>query len=398
MVVLLPLLLLILGALASAIVAYGTHPAWGQYTAGYSFIIWSRQFQWPIAALAIVSCVALIGLVVAGKRRAWWLIGLGPILALFVHRLHSDPLRAFGILDNPACVPTDRATVLEDDDYVVGVVINDSAYAYPYFALYENPVVVQADHDKRMILMWSAFANRALAYSVSRDLHARDLEIVSMPRNALLLYNTKLGEFINGVTGRTPKDQKPAGFGLPLIVEKTTWRRWRAAHPSGQALGVVAAPTDRKIVGAPLRPAFAMPALQGSLPGETRIVLVATTQPISLPAEEVQEKPLNLAAGQTAALVFRDGQSGKVRAFDRTCIGVDAPLNFKLNSDRERKLAILVDTDTNSGWSAEGRAVDGRLASEGRRMAVIPVDDGLYWGVMKTWMPELLWVNPAELK
>lgn len=395
---LLPLLLLILGALASAIVAYGTHPAWGQYAAGYSFIIWSRQFQWPIAVLAIVSCVALVGLVVAGKRRAWWLIGLGPILALFVHRLHSDPLRAFAILDNPACVPADHATILADDDYVVGVVINESAYAYPYFALYENPVVVQAEQDQRMILIWSAFANRALAYGISRELHARDLEIVSMPANALLLYNTKLGEFINGVTGRTPKNQKPAGFGSPLPVEKTTWLRWRTAHPSGQVLAVEAAPPDRKIVGAPLRPAFAMPKFQSSVPAETRIVLVATPQPVSLPAEEVNEKPVNLAAGQTPVLIFRDSQTGKVRAFDRTCVGVSAPLNFKLNSDRKRKQTILVDTETNSGWSAEGRAVDGRLSRESRRLTAIPVEEGLYWGVMKTWMPELLWVNPAELK
>src|SRR5438876_309238 len=68
--VLLPLLLLIIAALAATIVAYGTHPTFGQFSHGLSLILFTRQYQWPLIVLSILLCLILIALVVAGKRRA----------------------------------------------------------------------------------------------------------------------------------------------------------------------------------------------------------------------------------------------------------------------------------------------------------------------------------------
>jgi hypothetical protein len=50
---------------------------------------------------------------------------------------------------------------------------------------------------------------------------------------------------------------------------------------------------------------------------------------------------------------------------------------------------LFIDTDTNSGWSTTGVAVEGKKEFRGKRLAPVPVEDELYWGVMKYWYPEL---------
>jgi hypothetical protein len=117
-----------------------------------------------------------------------------------------------------------------------GVTFGDATYAYPYSALFATPAILQADHEKRMILMWSAFANRALAMPIGQELRSRDLEVVSTPANALLLYNSRRGEFINGLTGQTPQHERPKGFAaaLPLRTAKMPWGDWRSLHPESR--------------------------------------------------------------------------------------------------------------------------------------------------------------------
>ena len=51
--------------------------------------------------------------------------------------------------------------------------------------------------------------------------------------NALLLYNGRDGEFINGVTGLTTRGEKPAGFHNESPTRKMTWGQWKGMQPSG---------------------------------------------------------------------------------------------------------------------------------------------------------------------
>ena len=106
-----PLLLLVFAVLAGAVVAYGPNAVWAQYPHGLDFIIWSRRLEWPLVALSIILCLTLLGLIVSGKRRAWWLIGLGPVLALFVHRFVTDPAGGLRVIDSPDFVTATEASV-----------------------------------------------------------------------------------------------------------------------------------------------------------------------------------------------------------------------------------------------------------------------------------------------
>ena len=389
--VLLPIVLLFFAILAAAGMAYGTHPGWAQFHNGFDFILIARQLQWPMAALSLILCLGLLALVISGKRRAWWLIGLGPVLALFVHRFATDPTNRFATIENPTFVTAADANFIGEADWVVGLRFGENHYAYPYAALFDTPVVVHAEHDQRLAVLWSAYANRALAVRVERGLRAANLDVVSMPANALLLYNTRIGQFINALTGRTPEGERPDGFREEVAVTKTTWRQWRARHADTKVL----APTAKTYAAAPrgpLVPAYPLPPGASDAPAGVRVAVVWAQPPIALRTEQVTAAPLNVGNANGPLLAFRDAD-GSVRAFERRVD--DLRPKFRPNADPKRKNAAFVDADIGAGWNTTGVAVDGPAEFRGKRLKPVLVEDGLDFRLMKVWYPELQIVAPG---
>jgi hypothetical protein len=383
--VLIPVILLFLATTSAAVMAYGTHANLAQYPHGFEFILIARRLQWPLAVLSLGLCLALLGMVIAGRKRAWWLIGLGPVLALFVHRFAADPSNQFLVTESPTYVSAAEANFVADADWVVGLRVGDTEYAYPYGALFGSPVVIHTEHDKRVALLWSAYANRALAIQVGRELRASDLDVVSTPANALLLYNSRLGQFINALTGHTPEGGKPDGFRDVVATSKTTWKQWRTRHPDTKVF-VPIGPDYASAPRTPIQATFPLPPEARSLP-EMQVALIATKVPIAVKNDAITTGPLNTVADDTPLLVFRDGADGSVRVFDRRID--DLRPQFRLNTDPKRPKAIFVDADTGAGWNAAGVVVDGPPEMKGKRLAPIPAEDALDWRVLKSGYPSL---------
>jgi hypothetical protein len=221
---------------------------------------------------------------------------------------------------------------------------------------------------------------------VSRDVKGRELDIVCEPANALLVYNSRIGQFINGLTGRTPGGGKPLGFGARLPVWKGTWKSWREAHPQSR---VMVLSGKGQAPGAPILPRD--PVAQGTTKPASPVMLIATTQPVAMLSEEVSSAPSNIKAGDQPLVVFRDSATGMIRAFDRH-VEADLTPRFVLNQDAKRKGA-MVDLDTNTGWSASGVAVDGDKTMLGKKLLAVDVQSDVYWGVAKFWWPGLTMVK-----
>jgi hypothetical protein len=395
----LPLLLLILALLAASVGAYGTAPELAYFSHGLDIIYFSRRMQWPLFTFALVMCLALLAVTISGKRRAWWLLGLAPILALFAHRFSTNPFGQLRVADNPPTVPADQADFISDSDYVVGLHLDGDSFAYPYKQLFLNPAVVQLDFDKKFLLMWSAYANRATAVRVDLEYRARDLEIVSMPANALLLYNTRYGQFINGVTGETSNHELPYAFHRAIPTIKMTWKAWREANPNTKVM-MPLRPDVANLPAVPILPRYRMPAATqpsgAELDAEARITFIPGQSPIALLSQTIPSRPMNLDAGTTPVLVYRDPHSGELRAFDRK-IDLDLFPKFVAANDPKKPNVFMTDVDTNTGWSASGVAVEGDAKHKGQRLTAIAADSDVYWGVMKYWYPQLELVEiPAE--
>lgn len=383
----LPLVLIGLAILSAGAMAYGTEPSWAQYPHGIEIIIIARRLEWPLVSISILLCIALIALVVAGRRRAWFLIGLGPVVALFAHKFMAPPVGS-GIADSPSFVEAASARSTADDDYVVGVHFGDDDYAYPYAALFWTPVIIHPDHDRRIMLIWSAYANRALAMSINHDLKARDLEIVCSPANSLLLYNTRLGQFINGVTGRTPGGQKPAGVLEPIPVWKVTWRQWLADHPQTK---VLASPEGlpANSPSHPILPAYPLPNQPPVRPAAKLIALIGDVHPVAVESETIGAQPVNLDIDSMPVFVVREAADQPLMVFDRR-LPNDLRPRFDLAKSHRVPGAMFVDRDTNSSWSAQGVWLAGLKDLKGKKLTQAPVEDGLYWEVMKFWYPQML--------
>jgi hypothetical protein len=391
-----PLILLIVAVLLAAVVAYGNEPAIGSIGShGLDVILWSRRLEWPLAVTAVLLCIALVVLVVSAKRRAWWLLGLLPVLALFTHRFITGPATHFHSIDDPIMVAGDQASFLGPSDEIVGISRNGVDYAFPYSVLYHDPVVVLSDRAGGMVLIWSPLANRALAFTSARDLRARDLDIVSSPANALIVFNSRLGQFINGVTGRTPDGNLPIGFLQPLTATKTTWSDWMTRHPTTTMVMLPPNNDWRTSPNQPLAPTYAAPKSGGVLPDHRSVCLVATTRPIAVPSELVTEQqPLNLVSDQSEILLVRI--NGIVRAFSRQ-LPQDLVPRFKKTSDTKHKSVAWLDSDTNSEWSISGEAVEGPKEMLRMHLAPLPVEDDVYLGVMQTWFPTLHVATAEEI-
>jgi hypothetical protein len=369
--VLLPLLLIAFATGAAAIVAYGTDPAFAHWSSGLAIIMLSRRLEWPLVTFCLILCIALLGLVISGKKRAWWLIALAPILALFFHQFAPWKKQPMYITEFVAAVqPT-----LHDDDWVVGLTFEDQNYALPYRALYNMPVVFITDYDKRMIVMWSARANRAVACSVNRELKARDLEILSTPADTLLLFDRRLGQFVVALTGETPHGEKPIGFGHPIATTKTTWSVWQKIHPATKVLA-----------GFDAFNAPASPVLPNDAANDAALIAVVEDSPtVAIKEDAIDKKFSNVVASEDRLLIFRDS-TNQLRAFDRH-VKEDLFLTFAAKTSRRVKEAVMVDAETGSWWTITGKAVEGSL--KGSQLKEVPLEQDLYWGVMKRWYPQL---------
>jgi Protein of unknown function (DUF3179) len=355
-----------------------------------------------LIALSLVACMGLLMLIVSGRRRAWWLIGLAPVLALVAHRFAPSRVHQWGIaVEDPPFVSATQSAMQPDDD-VVGLHVGDTWYAYPYAELFKAPVIVQAGRPERIVLMWSAYANRVVAMHASMEVRAADIDIVSTPANATLIYNGRTGQFINALTGQTISGRSPSGFGSPIMVNKMRWKDWLATHPQTLVM-------DLHLPGSagpshPMEPIWPMPASAGQF-ADQRIAVVGIEHPAAVDQDAIAAAPLNTVADGEPIMVFRPSPSSAATALIRrvhdlrpqfhlrTSANDPATRHGRTSRGARPSAGKFVDADTGSTWTIAGVWVSGPAEFKGIRLLPIPVDEDVDDRVMKYWYPELKMVD-----
>lgn len=383
----LPLILVFFAAVSAAVAAYGTSPSLASLHNGIHYIEMARRLQWPLLTLSVLLALTLLVLIITGKKKVWWLLGLAPTGAMFLQIFVTGAMINLHVVEQPPLLPAaDAQRLVKPGEYVVGLTVGDKAVAIPYRQLAGSPVVLLSHREKRVAVLWSQYANRALAFYVNRQIKAREMDVVSQPGNALLVYNARLGQFINGVTGLTPDGQIPYGFSARVPTDALPWEIWLAQHPQTLVTDMPTLSTALTTPAAPRYPLKApMPADMSRL-----VVLFPATQPVAVPEENLTAKPLNLELASLPVVAFRDPQTHKLRVFERKVN--DQPFRFIPNPSTRRaaKGVFMLDTLTNSGWNTNGVAVDGDGQIIGSRLTpVVGAEQGQYLGVLREWYPEL---------
>ncbi|HEV7299741.1 MAG TPA: DUF3179 domain-containing (seleno)protein [Tepidisphaeraceae bacterium] len=381
-----PLAFILFAIITAGVMAYGTHPDLARYAHGVEVICAVRQLQWPLATASVVFCMAVVALVVMGRRRAWWLIGLAPVVSLFAHTFAIGPMQRFAIADEPHFVEAADTAFINDDDYVVGLTFAERPLAFPYAALFNAPVVVQTDRELRLLLLWNPYANAASAMLVNRTIRAAELDLVSMPANALLVYNRRNGQFINGITGLTDDGKTPSGVRSVVATQKMPWRQWRALHPNTRVM----LPSLATGPAQPLLSAYPLPTAMDDEP-DALVTIVHGAQPVALVETPSLTTVANFSAGGTAVLFLPESITGQPVAFDRR-VKEDLFPAFNLVTPDERRGQMLIDADSGSLWTLDGQAASGPL--KGERLERLAIDTELNYRVAKFWYPALTLVTP----
>jgi hypothetical protein len=389
---LLPIGLLLLALLAALGYAQGTQPMWGAYSHGIDIILWSRQLQWPLMATSLLLCLALAGLVLGGKKKPVWLVGLVPIMIPLCHRIAHPPGAGFFAIQDVHYITPAQAKSLPGTDLVIGVVVEGKPTAFPCTSLYKAPIIIRTGREKPIILLWSPWSNRALAFNCDRELRAADLEIVCPVRDTFIIYNTRLGEFINAMTGMKFDGTPPTNFHARIDTVQTTWTQWQTLHSDTVIAALPGADGD---FSQPMPPRDPLPGNDPAFKDIRKVCVIACTQPIAIPTDSIVDKPMNFDSGQTPVLLVKI--NGVVHAFSRELPGDLIP-RFSLTTDPKHKNAVWVDSDTNSEWSDTGTVVEGPREMMGTSLRQLPVENDLYWGVMKFWYPDLSLATDDQIK
>ena len=178
-------------------------------------------------------------------------------------------------------------------------------------------------------------------------------------------------------------------------MTKTSFANWQQQNPQGKVMMPVSA-NWQSAPAWPVPPRYPMNAT--AIPAEPEhVTIVATTQPIAVPTDAIHETPLNLTAGPSAVLIFRSGMNQPAVAFDRH-VEPDLSVRFARANDARRPNVTMTDSDTNTQWSAAGIAVNGPAETRGKKLASLPVQDDVYWDVIKFWYPSLQLIDDAALR
>lgn len=389
----LPVLLLFTATLAAAIAAYGTIPHWAALDNGLEIIEWSRRLQWPLVTLSILCCVAVLVLIIVGKRKPWWLIGIAPVVTLMMQLFVTGAMNDMSVADAPPFVAAADANFVADDEYVVGVHFGEHPYALPYRQLYRHPVVILVERERRAAVLFSPFANRATAFQVNRQVRARELDIVSMPANALLVYNVRIGEFINGVTGQTLKGTTPYGFTHRLQTRAMPFWQWRALNPGTRVTSLQTLSTALPTPALPHLPMRLAPEDQALK--EEPVILLCSSPAVAIRESDVTTDLLNIEVNGVPLLIYRHEETGRLRVFERRF--AERVSRFIANPSQRRaaKGVAMLDVATNSGWTEGGVAVDGEEEIIGQKLKPYTTfDEGQYYGVLRHWYPNLVLYSP----
>ena len=302
----------------------------------------------------------------------------------------TGTFRNLQVVDRPAMVAAGDARFMKDDEFVVGMVVDEQAYAFPYRQLFNHPVILQPIREKRVALFWSAFANRAMAVHVSRQIYRPRVGSgfdalqctagVRRARGAVHQWADRAGARWDGawrVSLARADDEGDVG----AVAGDASADAGDGAAGTGQCANRAgpAAISDADSEGG------GVAAADRDAGGGVR------DDPAGGDSEKaISDQPINTAVGEIPAVIFRDPASGQVKAFERKYDERSSRFLSNPSPRRASKGVFMLDVATNSGWNTSGVAVDGEADIIGKRLPPIAnVEEGLYYGVMREWYPEM---------
>ena len=318
----------------------------------------------------------------------------------------GPPKDGIPALTNPPFVGPSRVTYLQDDDLVLGVVVNGEAKAYPNNIGWWHEIVNDRIGGKPIAVTFCPLTGTGLVFDAQDD-NGRQFELgVSglLFNSNLIMYDRRDGNTLYPQIAHKAVEGSRQGETLTLLpVVETTWDTWKKLHPDTRVVetGTYSLSLYREYP-------------YGDYRTNDRAFLFGLDVPLSLNenpyAQEFRAKERVLGVrldGEAKAYPFSSMDARSV-INDRVG-GVDIAVLW----DRQSTLAIpyarevngrtltfdidmdvgfpfgMKDQETGTVWNANGLAVEGELA--GVQLAQVPAHNSMWFAWVTFWQNTDVW-------
>ncbi len=303
---------------------------------------------------------------------------------------------------------------LDADTRIIGLQVDETAYAIPHNVLWFHEIVNLDTAGEHLAVTYCPLTGSSLVFDRAPVGDATFGVSGLLYKNNLILYDRNdltsrwpqmVGEARCGPRANTPLPQWP--------VTETTWGAWLALHPrtlvlsedQGHSLDYRASNypygfyEDYRVTSFFIR--RAMPDLDHRRPTKERVLGVPPERGstsggekgegepgIAFPFDALMDLPGVVQvvdfewAGGPAVVLWDDLAKGGMGYRPRTSAGVNVSLTAEASG--------IVDLETGSLWSIDGRAVSGPL--EGSRLVPLERTHVAFWGAWAAFYPQtVLW-------
>lgn len=303
-------------------------------------------------------------------------------------------------LTTPEVVPGGEGSFLDDDDRVLGLVVNGEARAYPFTVLWWHEVVNDTLGGQPVLVTYCPLTGSGIAFNPMVDGELRSFGVSGLLyRTNLTMFDRRTESLWNqmALAGICGLDRGKALALLPVV--ETTWRHWQQLHPQ---TSIITQNTDfDRPYGVypygsydePFDPfiAFVTRAdrakIRDDRPPKELVLGVfegprVTTYPFGVLSSLGAAAAVNDTVGDVAVLITYVAEDQTARAFDRTVDG--ETLTFRVAGTAP---LTLEDAETGTRWDATGDAVSGRLV--GRRLTPLADAYVAFWFAWNIYFDEV---------
>lgn len=281
-------------------------------------------------------------------------------------------------LNNPVFVPPAEADFLGDEDYVLGVVVEGQARAYPTRLVSWHHAVNDQVADTPFAVTYCSVCNTGICFDRRVDGRRLTMEFLGLYQGASALTDRETWTVWGQLSGEALKGELAGKTMTQMPLLDTTWRMWKKLHPDTMVMaphpsaGYLprSAKVPRWYSGFPEREfAASLLDLDERLPPFEPVLGVAV-QAADPPEGAETRRAYTLRQIRAASGVINDTLGGRPIAvlMDRqseTVIAVERILNGRTLTLQPRAgsggVAEFSDAETGTSWNIEGVATRGEL-------------------------------------
>lgn len=296
-------------------------------------------------------------------------------------------------LTNPSLVaPGDeRARYLADTDRVIGLLFGESALAVPHNILWHHEIVNFDDWDGRSVAVtYCPLTGSSMAFD-RRTVDGAEFGVSGLLfENNLVMYDRRENESLWPQMTRGADCGGAVGADLQMLpVVEMTWGRWKSLHPntkvisdqtgfsrnytaSGYPYGGYEQPSNNRLF-------FPGTPIDDRRPPKERVLGLPVGEkggiavPFGALEGEASARVLRVAVGGSAKTVFWSSEA-------RAAMAYDTPSTFSVEDGQ------IVDDETGSVWSVEGRAIEG--PRRGDQLEPVTSAYVAFWFAWAVFQPE----------